>query len=132
MAKPPITVGLVFCESMELDPSLGRLSLSGVFNDLRFSGPPPFRVEFTAYAALFGGEGEGKIELVVSRMETEEVVYRYERWQGNPDPSQVRHLELRLQRCAFPAPGRYGCQLRFDNEDLTWRPLNVYATGRMR
>jgi hypothetical protein len=114
---------------MEVDPARARLSLFGIFNDLYVSGPPPYLAEFTAYAALFGGEGEGKIELVVTRLETEEVVYRYQRWEGNPDPSQVRHLELRLRRCYFPALGRYGCQLRFDDHDLTWRPLNVFATG---
>jgi hypothetical protein len=131
MARPPRVAGLILCRALEIDPSQGRISLVGVFNHLQFPGPPPYFLEFSAYTVLYGGEGEGTIELVVSRLDTEQAVYRYQAWRGNPAPRQARHMELRLHRCVFPVPGRYGCRLRFDGSDLTWRPLDVFATGGM-
>src|SRR5262245_58413690 len=103
-----------------------RASLAGTFHTLAFDRWPAEGVPFTAYAALYGGQGEGTIELLVTRLETERIVYRYRRWYAAPGPRTV-HLEIKVRRCLFPAPGRYGLRLRFDGKDLTFRFLDVVA-----
>lgn len=124
MAKEPRVVALVLCERMDVDPAVRRLSLSGVFHVLRAATWPTLAT-FTAYTALQGGRGEGTIELLVTRLETEEDVYRYRRWFAVPDPDLTVHVEIPVRRCVFPAPGRYNFSLRFDGVELTWRLLDV-------
>jgi hypothetical protein len=123
--KPPRVVGVVLCKSFDIDRAAGDLTLSGVFHTLEFAEwPTPFQ-HFVAYSALHGGEGEGTMELVVTHLESEEGVYRYRRWYTVPDLDLVIHLEMRIRRCSFPLPGRYGLSLRFNGEELSYRPLDV-------
>jgi hypothetical protein len=124
MPTPPHVVGLTLCNRLSFDPATAELSLVGIFNRLAFRRWPTPEVNFTAFATLFGGSGEGTIELVVSRLETEEMVYRYRRWYAAPGPGDV-HLEMRVTRCVFLAPGTHGFTLRFDGQDLTFRYLEV-------
>src|SRR4051812_40214665 len=114
MAKHPQVLGIILCERMEIDPGVGQLSLVGVLHALRFRQFPTPARKFTAYVALYGGEGEGTMELVCTRLETEEDTYSYRRWYAFPDPGMIVHLEIPIARCAFPAPGRYSWTLRFD------------------
>ncbi len=123
--KPPRVVGLVLCKSIGLDPVKAEYNLTGVFHSLYFRKWPTPPQPFFAYTALHGGEGDGTIELWVSRLETEERVYRYKRWHTIADPDLVIHLEIPLQKCSFPAPGRYGLSLRFDEKEIAFLILEV-------
>jgi hypothetical protein len=66
---------------------------------------------------------------VVTRLETEEDIYRYQRWIGLLGGAEVTHAELPLRRCVFPAPGRYAFVLKYDGNHLTQRLLDVNAEG---
>jgi hypothetical protein len=126
MVKPPRVIGLVLCKRMGVDTITGELSLVGVFHSLAVARWPSPPQRFTVYTALHGGQGEGTMELVVNRLETEEDVHRFVRWYAIPDPQLTVHLELPIRRCIFPAPGRYDLVLRFDGQGLTRRTLDVY------
>ncbi|HBI44325.1 MAG TPA: hypothetical protein DDY78_15960 [Planctomycetales bacterium] len=123
--KPPRVVGLVLCKSFNIDPAVGELNLLGVFHSLAFATWPTPPRPFIAFAALHGGQGDGTIELVAMNLETEELIYRHQRWYTVPDPDLVVHLEIKVRRCRFPAPGRYGFSLRFNGEELAYHPLDV-------
>jgi len=109
---------LIVCDHLEVDRDRKQLSLIGLFHARSFSAFPTPPQRFTVYAMLYDGEGEGTIELLVTRMETEEDVYRYQRWLGLPGRQMPVHLEMLVKQCVFPAPGRYRLKLFFDATDL--------------
>ena len=125
MIQTPTVLGLILCEHVDVDRATGRFSLVGLFHVRRFRDYPTPPQAFAAYAALFDGIGEGKLELVIHRVETGEDVYTYKRWLAFPGRQMTLHLEIRIKRCAFPAPGRYDVSLRFNGEELTHRFLDV-------
>lgn len=128
--KKPLVVGLTICKRMAVDPSQGETSLIGLFHSLGFRQFPTPAQSFTVYGALYGGTGEGIMELVCSRMETEEDVYRYQKWLYLPGPGTVTNLEMKVTRCSFPASGTYAFTLRVDGESLTHRSFEVYRKRR--
>lgn len=125
MIRLPDVFGLTLCKEMAVDVSARQMSLIGVFHALRFPSFPSPSQPFTVYAALYGGTGEGIMELVCTRLETEEDVYRYQRWSVLPGPGVLTNLEIRVHRCVFPAPGRYGLTLLLDREEVSRRYLDV-------
>jgi hypothetical protein len=124
MPTPPHVVGLTLCNRLDFNPATAELSLVGIFHTLAFRHWPTPEVSFTAFATLYGGQGEGTIELLIGRLDAEAVVHRYRRWYAAPGPRTV-HLEISIRRCIFPGPGRYGINLRFDGRDLTFRYLDI-------
>jgi hypothetical protein len=122
----PDVVGLVLCERISFAPDTGRVSLVDVFQSLRFAEYPTPAQRFTVFSALYDGVGEGTLELAVTRVATEEAIYFYRRWITLPGRLLLANLEIKVTRCAFPAPGRYVFDLRFDKQDLTRRYLEVY------
>jgi hypothetical protein len=127
MVKLPRVVGLVLCNSLRVDPAVGELSLVGVFQSLTFSTWPSPAQPFVAYALLYGGQGEGTMELVVTRLDTERDIYSHKRWFAFPEQGLPIHLQVSVRQCVFPAPGRYGVTLRFDKNELTSRYLDIKA-----
>jgi hypothetical protein len=125
MARLPTVVSLMLCETLAVEPHLGRLSLVGLFHSRSFHAFPTPPQRFTVYAALFGGVGEGTIELMITRLETERDIHRYQRWHAFPDRNLTANLEIKLVKCVFPAPGRYALSLRFDGRELTRRYLDI-------
>jgi hypothetical protein len=78
--RAPKSVPLVLCKRYHIDSQAGEQSLIGVFHSFR-SGVFPFRApDFTIYAALNGGDGEGRMVLEVMRLETGQVVFRFTKW----------------------------------------------------
>jgi hypothetical protein len=131
MIGRPRVVGLVLCERMAINPAPLRLSLEGMFHALTFeSWPAP--AAFTVYAALQGGHAEGTMELCLTRLETEEDVYRYQRWFAFSDPHLTVQMEIPVRRCVFPGPGRYRFSLRFDGDELSGRLLDVFERNAAR
>jgi hypothetical protein len=124
MAKLPKIVGLTLCDHIEVDPQSGHFSLMGIFHSRRFRQFPSPVVRFTVYTALYGGQGEGTIELVINQAETEKDIYRLQKWLSFPD-RQLINLELKVTRCVFPEPGNYLVGLRFDKRNLTNRTLII-------
>jgi hypothetical protein len=125
MIKLPMVVSIVLCEGLSVDPIAGKTSLVGIFHARFYRRFPSPREPFTAFVALLGGAGEGTMELRVIRLETEQVVYSYKRWNSLPGSGVVLNLEMRLANCRFPAPGRYGISVSFDGQELTTRYLEI-------
>jgi hypothetical protein len=126
MVKLPDVVGLTLCERLSFDDP-GRASLIGIFHALRFREFPPAKVSFTAYCALYDGVGEGTITLVITRLHTDQDILTYQKWVTFPGRLQLVNMELKIQ-CAFPAPGRYMCELRFEKNYLSHRYLEIHQS----
>ena len=125
MPKRPRVVGLMLCRRMGVDPVAAEASLVGLFHTFHVSSwtdpVPPFSV----FALLTGGKGEGTIKLVIRRLETEDDVYRWQRWTVFSDPDLIAQNEIVVRRCVFPAPGRYLLILSFDGAELANRVVTV-------
>ncbi len=127
MKKLPRVAGLILCKRMEVNPTTVEMSLVGLFDTLEFSQWPAYAAPFTAYATLFDALAEGKMELTVTHLESEEVVYTQQKWFASSDRRLVFHTEMRVRRCIFPAPGRHAVTLQLDGQELTRRYLDVWA-----
>lgn len=101
------------------------MSLVGLFNTRSYAQWPSPTEPFCFYALLVGGEGDGLIEFVVLDAKTEQMIYRDRHWYTVPSVDVPVHLIQRIQRCIFPQPDRYILSLRFENEILTQRHLDV-------
>src|SRR5262249_40626878 len=124
MPRPPAVLGLIFCERLEVVTSPARMSLVGLFDQVRVESFPTV-LSFTAYAGLYGGAGEGTIGLTMMHLETEEEVYRYRRWYALSGQGRFLNLEIRVRQWQVTAPGRFAANLRFDGQELTSRYLRV-------
>jgi hypothetical protein len=126
MPKAPDPVALILCDGVHVDPTAAKMSLVGLFTSLRFpSFPTPAR-RFTAYAALYGGEGEGRMRLEVKRADTEALIYWKEVWRGFAAPDMMSTAEVKARKCAFPSPGRYIVNLLFEGEIICYSVLDVF------
>jgi len=80
MIKLPAVVGLMVCRRFEVDTSTGYVNLIGICHELQYLRFPTLPEPFTLYVHLYGGAGEGTIELLILSLETEREIYRYRRW----------------------------------------------------
>ncbi len=126
MGTEPELVSLVLCDRIEMNPAARQYSLVGLFHSRRFASFPSPVQEFSAYAALHGGVGEGRITLVIAHAATEEEVYRFQRWTAFPGRGLISTFEAPVRKCVFPEPGRYFVTLRFEDMILTHRPLDIF------
>jgi hypothetical protein len=126
MARLPRVAGLVFCESLDLGTGPGHVSLQRIFNGRGYDAFPTPPDEFVVYSALYGEKQEGKLELVATHLETEHDAYAYARWYHLFGEGLTSHLLFTVRGIVFPTDGRYVFSIRFDNETLTQRILEVY------
>lgn len=126
MTNLPEVVAMTLCDRMEVNPQTGKVSLIGVFQALHYSAFPTPPQKFIVCTTLFGGRGEGAIELAIARMETEADIARYRRWWSFPQRRLNVNLMIPFTRCVFPCPGRYELQLCFDKQELTHRYLDIF------
>jgi len=126
MARLPKVAGLVSCESLDFGTAPGHLSLQRLFNARGYDTFPTPPDDFAVYSALYGEKQEGKLELVATHLETEQEVFSHARWFYLTGEGLTSHILFGVRRISFPTEGRYVFSMRFDNETLTRRVLEVY------
>jgi hypothetical protein len=67
MPKAPEPVAIVLCKRTHVDPQAAQMFLVGVFHSRRFSSFPTRPPQFTVYAALHGGAGQGTMHLTMAK-----------------------------------------------------------------
>jgi hypothetical protein len=130
MIQLPHVVGLTLCERMTADKQHPQIGLEGLFQCLYLTEFPTPARHFTVYSTLYGGSGEGILQLTIFRSETEDVIYRYQRWLALSGPPRHLNVEIRVNGCVFPAAGRYLIDLNLDGQRLTQRFLDVVRDRR--
>ena|SRR6266404_161901 len=126
MIKLPQVVGLYPCERIDLNMQTGQVSFIGVFHSLHFRTFPSPGTKFTVYAALYDGVGEGRMDLLITRLETERDIYHKRRWYAFPGRGVLTHVDFLVPNLAFSAPGRYRFRLSFEQRELSQRLVNIY------
>ena len=124
-------LGLIFCESFQVDPETRQVSLAGLFQARSYSRFPSKRDSFIVYSALTGPKPEeGRMELIVTDLQAEagRDIYRREWWYRAPG-GLVYHLSVPVTIKAYKTPGRYLISLRFDGKILANRFLDVFQKG---
>ena len=125
MSKSPTVIGLMVCRRFDVDAATGFVSLHGICDSLAYSRFPTPLEPFTVYVHLYGSAAEGTIHLLIQKLETERLIYRYRRWLAFPGAGQFVHLEMPIRRCSFPSPGRYLMELFFDGKFLSHRVIDI-------
>src|SRR5260370_37773990 len=77
MIVSPTPVGLILCDYVLVEQGTKKVSLIGSFREVGVEQFPAILPPFYAYAALTDGLGSGTLELVLSRLETDEDVFSH-------------------------------------------------------
>ena len=80
---------------------------------------------FMVLALLTDGLGEGTVDVVISRPDTEENLYRRTASYRFTDPLATVQVTLRVRHFSFPEPGRYQVAVKIDNELFAHRNLQL-------
>jgi hypothetical protein len=129
MVPQPIALGLTLCQQVVVEEGTKNVSLINAFTVWNIAGLSSAPRPFCAVATLIDGEGDGTIELAITREETEALVFTIQRPIHFPDRlTEVRAL-CRINGCSFPAVGLYSATLLVDGEWVTQRRFRVSVTG---
>ena len=129
MIPLPIVRGLVLCEKAIVEDGSKNVSLINTFTKIWVRDFPSTVQPFIAYAALTDGLGEAIMDLVVTRLETDEVIYSYRNRLRFPDRLEEVRALIRVNNCTFPAAGQYEVTLLIDGEWVAQRDLKVAERG---
>lgn len=125
MVQLPNVVGLVLCEQVITDATTRNVTLVNCFSRLRcpiFPSPPQW---FVVSTVLTDGLGEATMALVVSRLDTLEIVGRRQWPMRFHDPQRATRLILRLTELSFPVAGGHQFILSADGEWVAQTSLQV-------
>jgi hypothetical protein len=125
MVPPPIALGLTLCEKVIVEEGTKNVTLVSTFTKLRVDQFPTGPQRFVVFAVLTDGLGDGTIELVITRLETDEAIYTYRNRLRFPDRLTEVRVLMRVNECSFPAPGRYQFTLLIDGDWLAQCHLQV-------
>ena len=119
MIQLPVVAGLMLCERIDVDVDLARMSLLGIFQRRKFQSFPSSPYDFTVYAALSDGAGEGTMAVTITQLSASLVVHSIRKWFVYPERMLVVNLEVRVHGCVFPSAGRHSVELSFDAQPVT-------------
>jgi Family of unknown function (DUF6941) len=126
MHPRPLVLGLTLCDYVIVEERTRKMSLIGTFSGLAVSGFPAQPPPFSIFATLTDGYGNGRIEMLVTHMETNDQVYTHRAVLTFPDKVTEVIYHLRLRQCVFPAAGNYQFTLLLDGDWMAQRRLRVY------
>ena len=125
MIPRPTAIALILREKVIVEEGARNVSLVNCFTKLNWPRFPSVPVSFSGYAALTNANGTGTIKLMVTRLDTDETLDRWESTVHFPDRFAEVRVRFRIRDLSFPAAGRYQFTLLADNEWLAQRTLQV-------
>jgi hypothetical protein len=127
MVPRPVALGLTLCESVIIEEGTKNVSLINCFTGLKVAGFPSTPRPFCVLAALMDGKGDGTIDVMLTRLDSDDVVYELRRRAHFPDRLTEVRVLFRINECSFPAPGWYDVTLLVDGEWVAQRRVRVYS-----
>jgi hypothetical protein len=125
MNPPVIALGLTVCEKIIVEERTRNTTFVSTFTRLvvdEFPTPPQ---RFALAAALTGGQGQGTLDLVITRLDTDEETYALQRRLVFPGRLAEVRVIFHIRDCSFPAPGQYDAVLLVDGEWIARRKFSV-------
>lgn len=125
MMPHPTANGLTLCDNVVIERGTDKVAMVGSFVLIglqEFPGPAPFY----AVAVLVGGWGNGRMELALTHLDTDEDLF------GESSPIQFtdrlasKTCIFRLEGFDFPTPGTYQVTLSVDGEWVAQKRFRVH------
>ena len=130
MVPLPVVLGLALCDQVIVEQGTRKVSLIGSFSGIKGRTFPFLARPFAVFAVLADADGEGEIELMVTRLESDQLVYRQRQWLRFPDRFVQMQVLFRIHECVFPDAGQYQFTLLLDGQWLTHRRIQVYSSEK--
>lgn len=127
MVPTPVAVGLILCDYVLIEDGTKRASLIGGLTRIEAGNFPYLASPFFVFAALSDGLGDAIVDLIGTRLDTNERVYARRRRVRFSDRLRELHVVFRIEDCRFPAPGYYQFSLLVDGEWVAQRRIHVVA-----
>src|SRR5947209_4111556 len=124
MKQIPVAVGLHLCEQVIVESGTHNVTLVNCFTFRRVRELPA-AIPLVVVAFLADGLGEMSGELVISRLDDLEEIYRIAGKVRFATPLRVVRFVVRLRDCWFPGEGTYQVSLLIDGEPIAQRRLIV-------
>jgi hypothetical protein len=129
MNPPVIALGLTLCEKVIVEERTQNTTIVSTFNKM-FAEDFPSRPErFALAAVLTGGQGEGTVDLVITRLDTDEEIYSLRRQLRFPHRLAEVRVAFHIRDCSFPTPGHYEAILLVDGDWVARRKFSVEERG---
>jgi hypothetical protein len=125
MVPAPMAVGRTVCHYAAIEEGTRNVTLAGSFFELRASSFPFTAAPFCVFAPLIGAQGEGNVELVMTRLQTDQELFSVHRLLGFRDRLREIAVLFRLKNCVFPAAGVYLFTILVDGEWMAQPRLHV-------
>jgi hypothetical protein len=106
----------MLCDYVLIEDGTKRASLIGGLTSLEAGGFPYLAPAFFVFAALIDGLGDATVQLVATRLDTNDQIYARRRPVRFSDRLRELHVIFRVADCRFPAPGYYQFSLLVDGE----------------
>ena len=129
MVPLPIALGLTLCQQIIVERDTGNTSLINAFKAWhvrRLPSPPRM---FCLFAVLSEGHGHGTIEIAVSHVATNEIVFSGQRPIHFPNRLSEVQVLFRYPECSFATAGEYYATLAVDGEWIAQRRFQVILEG---
>jgi hypothetical protein len=121
----PSTLGVLVCDQMRYDRDTNKPILVGVFSRMRCSEfPSPIR-PFDVHVAITNGRGRVVLDVVITRLSTEDQIAAVSVEYGFTDPLAIIHFRSRFRMVSFPAPGVYLVEVFADGNVIGHTRLEV-------
>ena len=118
-------MGLILCEQVIVDLHTRNPSPISIFTGLVVDEFPSEEKTFSVFASLTNGRGSGRIRIVATRMDNDDIIYDQEYPIQFPDPLVVVNIHVRIRNIRFPVDGRYEFVLYVDSDPVAQRTLRV-------
>jgi hypothetical protein len=102
MTPRPIPLGMTICEKLIVEEGTKNVTPVSCFTRLVDSEFPTPKKRLVLFTALKDGLGSGTIEIVLSRLDTDDVVYRRQVPSRFADRLQEVRIVFRMNECSFP------------------------------
>jgi hypothetical protein len=118
-------VALLLCEQLIVDDQTQNVTPVNCFSRRILDGPLDEPQTFAIFCLLTDGLGTMPAELEITRLDTDEVIYRKRFELRFDNPLQQLRCLLRVRRCVFPVAGAYQTSLLVEGESIALRRFLV-------
>ncbi len=125
MFPRPIALGMTLCEKVIVEKGTENISLVSTFNKMSVRQLPSVPRPFAVFAMVTDGMGDGTIDLVVTRQDSDQVIYALRQRVRFPDRLTEVRILFQVNACSFPAAGVYQFSLLVDEQWLAHRRLHI-------